>query len=61
MQKKDQRTKETNKTDTGKNTTKTLETKDYNIFSVLSQKEPRHKTITSKNPKPKRHEYKGTK
>ena len=61
MHKKGQKTKETNKKDTEKITTKTLETKDYNIFSVLSQKEPRHKTITSNKPKAQKARVKGNK
>ena len=59
--KKGQKTKETNDKNTEKMTKKNLETTDYNIFSVLSQKEPRHKTLTSKKPKAQKARVKGNK
>ena len=59
--KKDQRTKETNKTDTRKNIQKTSERKNYNIFSILSQKEPRQESITNKKPKTQKTRIKGEK
>ena len=61
MQKKDQRTKETNKTDTRKNIIKTSERRNYNIFSILSQKEPRQESITNKKPKTQKTRIKGEK